>query len=93
MRLGKAITHMENRIANTIAKSEGVCDWAIVNRLRLFLTLLRVYGNQQGLTLSFKQDYKINVLTRAGPQASDHVTAWTRKKEFNLTLLILLITI
>ena len=34
MRLGKTITHMENRIANTIAKCEGVCDRAIANRLR-----------------------------------------------------------
>ena len=36
---------MENRLTNTIAKSEGVCDRAIANGLRVFATLfLYVYS-------------------------------------------------
>ena len=44
--LRKAITHVENRIANTIEKSDSVCDQAIANYFRMFATFLRVYENQ-----------------------------------------------
>ena len=57
--LGKAITHMKN----TMARSEGVCNRVIANRLRLFATLLRVHGNQVFRELKIRRRRKSATVT------------------------------
>ena len=55
----KAITHMENIIANTNAQSDSVCDRANANCFRLFATLLRVYAKRSRTCLEIESKYNL----------------------------------
>ena len=50
---------MENRIANTSAKSDSACDQANANCLQLFATLLRVYGKRSHTCLEIDSKYNL----------------------------------
>ena len=76
IKLCKAITHIENRIANTNAKSDSVCDQANPNCLR------RVHGKRSHTCLEIESKY--NFKLKKGRDNVKQLILFTRNGESHI---------